>query len=293
MKHQLDETGRTAVVMDPHPFCHAAIGSLLARCDTRVVGAATTASCTSALLEEHSPDVLVAEVELPEGRKSALSLITRACRANPSLTVIVFSAVADADLIDAAFEAGAAAYILKTTDPDSVATAIQQAFEPSIYLARPREVKAATATVARVVPQLTRRELEILKLVSEGRSNRQVGQVLWVTDQTVKFHLANIYRKLGVGSRYDAARWAQEHGILDVELEQVEPTEVGTAKVVPIGEGAANGNGNGNGNGTAHVENGHRNGNGNGHGTPPTPLRPRRSAPRLAPRNGLREGTSQ
>ena len=86
MTHQLDETGRTAVVMDPHPFCHPAIASLLTRCDTRVVGAAATASCTSALLEEWRPDVLVAELELPEGRKSALSLVARARRTNPTLT---------------------------------------------------------------------------------------------------------------------------------------------------------------------------------------------------------------
>ena len=288
MKHQLEGTGRTAVLLEPHPFCHAAIASLLARCDTKVVGAATTASCTSALIEEHSPDVLVAELELPEGRKAALGLVTRARRANPALTVIVLSGADDAELIDAAFEAGASAYILKTTDPDCVTTAIQQAFEPSIYLARPRETRSATATATRVVPQLTRRELEILTLVSEGRSNRQVGQVLWVTDQTVKFHLANIYRKLGVGSRYDAARWAQEHGVLDVPIE----AEAGAAEVVSIGEGAANGNGhgNGNGNGNGHASNGHA---GNGHSVPPTPLRLRRTAPTLAPRDGLREGTSQ
>ena len=136
------------------------------------------------------------------------------------------------------------------------------------------------ATATRVVPQLTRRELEILKLVSEGRSNRQVGQVLWVTDQTVKFHLANIYRKLGVGSRYDAARWAQEHGVLDVTLEPA-------GEVVAIGDAP---NGNGNGMGTPGT--GTANGNGNGHDTAPTPLRLRRSTPRLA-RDGLREGTSQ
>jgi DNA-binding NarL/FixJ family response regulator len=269
--------------MEPHPFCHPAIGSILARCNTEVVGAATTASCTQALLEEHSPGVLVAELDLPEGRKAALNVITRGRRANPGLIVIVLSGSDDSELIDAAFEAGASAYILKTTDPDSVATAIQQAFEPSIYLARPRESKTAIATVTRVVPQLTRRELEILQLVSEGRSNRQVGQLLWVTDQTVKFHLANIYRKLGVGSRYDAARWAQEHGVLEVALQ-----EVGAGEVVPIGPGngstgkTANGNGNGN-NGSA---NGHA-----GNGNPPTPLPLRRATPpALSP---MREGTSQ
>jgi DNA-binding CsgD family transcriptional regulator len=62
---------------------------------------------------------------------------------------------------------------------------------------------------------LTRRELEILTLVAEGRSNSQVAQVLWVTEQTVKFHLSNIYRKLDVSNRTEASRWAMVNGLLE------------------------------------------------------------------------------
>jgi DNA-binding CsgD family transcriptional regulator len=61
---------------------------------------------------------------------------------------------------------------------------------------------------------LTRRELEILQLVGEGRSNAQVGRMLWVTEQTVKFHLSNIYRKLDVSNRTEASRWAQVRNLL-------------------------------------------------------------------------------
>jgi DNA-binding CsgD family transcriptional regulator len=61
---------------------------------------------------------------------------------------------------------------------------------------------------------LTRRELEVLRLVSEGRSNKAVAAILWVTDQTVKFHLSNIYRKLAVKNRFEATRWARESGVL-------------------------------------------------------------------------------
>ena len=66
-------------------------------------------------------------------------------------------------------------------------------------------------------PELTRREIEILQLVSEGHSNSQVGRMLWVTEQTVKFHLSNIYRKLNVANRTEASRWAQLHGLLSYE----------------------------------------------------------------------------
>lgn len=247
MDHETERHGRTAVLLEPHPICHASISSLLERCDTEVVGAAATAFAAAALLDEHNPCVLVAELDLPEGRREALHVIARGRRANPSLTVIVLSGSDDSTLIDRAFEAGAAAYILKTSDPEAVATAIRQAYEPSIYLARSREPRAASLPAQESLPQLTRRELEILRLVSEGRSNRQVGQLLWVTDQTVKFHLANIYRKLGVGSRHDAARWAHENGVLTTPSNEA-PGDA-AAQVGRVAE-PENGNGNANGNGT-------------------------------------------
>jgi DNA-binding CsgD family transcriptional regulator len=62
--------------------------------------------------------------------------------------------------------------------------------------------------------ELTRRELEILRLVAEGLTNAQLARMLWLSEQTVKFHLSNVYRKLGVANRTEASRWAQVHGVL-------------------------------------------------------------------------------
>lgn len=224
---------RTAVLMDPHPLCHTAIAGLLARFDIEVVGSTTSPAAAVALLQEHKPDLLVAEIDLPEGRDEGLQVLSLGRHADPALAVIVLSSADDPALIDAAFEQGASAYVLKTSEPDVIATAVRQAFEPSLYFARPIEQRVATA-VEVGEPKLTRRELEILKLVSEGRSNRQVAELLWVTDQTVKFHLANVYRKLGVRSRFDAARWALEQGVLEAATEDA-----------PAHAGHANGNGNG------------------------------------------------
>ncbi len=200
----------------------------------------------------------MAELELPEGRDEGLRVLSAGRNGDPTLTVIVLSGTDDSALIDAAFARGASAYVLKTSEPDVIATAVRQAFEPSLYFARPSDQRTATAPVEILEPKLTRRELEILKLVSEGRSNRQVAELLWVTDQTVKFHLANVYRKLGVRSRFDAARWALEHGVLDAAAEEV----------------------------PAHAE--HGNGNGNGKTTNVISLR-RPSRPSLAPRGQLEE----
>ena len=269
MEHEFERGGRTAVLMDPHPLCHAALATLLARFDTKVAGTATTAAAARVLVEVHRPDLLLAEVDLPEGHEEGLSIVALA-QADPRLTVIVLSKNDDPDLMHAAFEAGAAAYISKTAEPGEIAAAVRQAFAPDGYLAQPN---GRTATVTafpqdRVRPRLTRREVEILKLVSEGRSNREAGQVLWVTDQTVKFHLANIYRKLGVRNRHEAGRWALEHGLLELTA----PREL-----VSIGD--SDGHGNGNSTGTAS-------------GGKLTRLTPRYATPSVVIREQL-EGTSR
>jgi DNA-binding NarL/FixJ family response regulator len=219
MKHENpDRPRRKAVALDPHPLCHTALTTLLARFDIDLVGAATSARAAETLLQEHRPDLLVMEIDLAEGHEAAFRMISSGRKRSPELTVIVLSGTDDRGVIDAAFDCGAAAYVLKTSDPEAIATAIRQAFEPSLFLAPPQE-RTVPATDKEVLRKLTRRELEILQLVSGGRSNRQVAEILWVADQTVKFHLANIYRKLGVRSRFEAARWARESGILDVVVE--------------------------------------------------------------------------
>ena len=106
----------------------------------------------------------------------------------------------------------------KTAQPDDLVAAVRQVFDHSIFL------RSAFSPAPRtMLPPthgergLTRRELEILRLVSDGHSNAQVARTLWVTEQTVKFHLSNIYRKLDVGNRTEASRWAQLHGVLAPE----------------------------------------------------------------------------
>ena len=229
MNNELSKPRRTAVVVDPHPLCHMALSTILSRADVDLVGTATCAGTALALLQEHRPDLLVLEVDLPESRDSALHLISSGPRDVPDLTVVVLSGLDERNVIDAAFDRGAAAYVLKTSDPDAIATAIRQAFEPSLFLAQPKggsvssESDVTEKTESReLLRKLTRRELEILQLVSGGRSNREVAQILWVADQTVKFHLANVYRKLGVRSRFEAAKWARENGILDVVVDSGE-----------------------------------------------------------------------
>jgi two-component system nitrate/nitrite response regulator NarL len=252
MNHEFSTPRRTAVALDPHPLCHVALSTLLGRIDIDLVGTATSTDAALTLLQQHRPDLLVLELDLPEGRDAALHLISSGPRDVPDLTTVVLSGIEERRTIDAAFDHGATAYVLKSSDPDTLTTAIQQAFKPSLFLARPRPaadeagVKANGATEGgsnghangsgpELLEKLTRRELEILQLVSGGRSNRQVAQILWVADQTVKFHLANVYRKLGVRSRFEAARWARENGVLDVVVD--------SGEAISMAEPKTNGNG--------------------------------------------------
>ena len=208
-----------AVVLDPHPIWLDAVEMVLARIGATVIEKTSSGHAALAAIERAQPRLLTLELDATPGEPEGLEVIRRATILAPGLRAIVLSAHQDTAHIDAALSAGAAAYVVKTAHPDDVASAVRQAFDHSVYLAGgPRPVDgrpAATATLASEAPGgLTRRELEILKLVAEGHSNSQLARMLWVTEQTVKFHLSNIYRKLGVSNRTEASRWAQLNGLL-------------------------------------------------------------------------------
>jgi DNA-binding NarL/FixJ family response regulator len=207
----------TAVLLDPFPLWLDAVEQVLTRNNVEVVGRTTDPGSVVALVEEHRPGVLVAEPGGPDG----LATIREACDRAPGLKPIILSSTTDPAHIDAAFSAGAVAYVLKTAHQDDIRVAIRQAFEHSVFVPTPAVANGAASAPAREVETdvgaiLTKRELEILQLVAEGHSNSQLARILWVTEQTVKFHLSNIYRKLDVANRTEASRWAQLNGLLDV-----------------------------------------------------------------------------
>jgi DNA-binding NarL/FixJ family response regulator len=211
---------RTAVLVDPYPLWLDAVENVISRSGVAVVGRTTDPLHAIALVEELAPDMLVAEPE-PDG----LGAVREACERVPGLKAIVLSASSDPAQIQAAFAAGAVAYVLKTAQPEDVGVAIRQAFEHSVFVPTPGAVSVSSNGISPsakdAVAALTKRELEILQLVAEGHSNSQLARILWVTEQTVKFHLSNIYRKIDVANRTEASRWAQVHGLLDTSAHAV------------------------------------------------------------------------
>lgn len=136
------------------------------------------------------------------------------------LALIVLSLQMDPAWLERVFEAGASAAISKATDPMALATLVRETVNGHVFhkLSCPpaMPVEQPTVTDARDTP-LTGRELEILKLVAGGSTNGEVARRLWVTEQTVKFHLRNVYRKLDVANRTQASHFAYVKGLVDAD----------------------------------------------------------------------------
>ena len=86
-----------------------------------------------------------------------------------------------------------------------------------------KEIRRRRSPERSAVAELTRREAEILRFVAGGRSNQDVARLLWITDHTVKFHLANIYRKLGIRNRIEASQWASKNGLTRPDADADQP----------------------------------------------------------------------
>jgi DNA-binding NarL/FixJ family response regulator len=206
---------RTAVLVDQHPLWLDTVAQVVSRVGVEVVGKATSSTAALALVEEAQPRLLITGIKMANDEIDGIALVRNALERAAGLKAIVLSMYDDPQHIDAAFAAGAAAYVLKTAHPDDLTSAIRQAFDHSIYLAGVRPAAAPAQAAVEDSPGLTRRELEILQLVAEGHSNAELARMLLVTEQTVKFHLSNLYRKLNVSNRTEASRWAQLRGLLE------------------------------------------------------------------------------
>jgi DNA-binding NarL/FixJ family response regulator len=124
----------------------------------------------------------------------------------------MLSASTSGDLIEAALRRGAAAYVVKSVDPEDLPGTLRQALEGNVHTAIGVENEERSGAKAL---GLTEREVTILGALARGLSNDEIAKEFWVAPQTVKFHLTNIYRKLGVKNRTEATRIAYQHGLVE------------------------------------------------------------------------------
>jgi two-component system, NarL family, response regulator LiaR len=200
------------LIADDHSLIRTGIRSALAGVDDiELVGEATTSeSQLLALIERTSPDVLLLDIH--NHAPDSLACLDRVLTAHPSVRVVVLAEAGSPGEILSVLELGATGYILKSIDPYDLAGAIRHAVNGTFFTLGGLPFRQA-APIAEI--DLSPRELEVLQRMAAGLSNRQIAQELWLSDQTVKFHLHRIYRKLGVANRTEAARYAYERGLAE------------------------------------------------------------------------------
>jgi DNA-binding NarL/FixJ family response regulator len=202
------------LIADDHPLVLEGVRRTLAAAgDIVIVAEARSGSQVLPLVRRTNPDIVLLDMRMPG--LDGLGCLEQLRKHAPNVKVIVLSAYKDADHVQAAFDRGASGYIVKSVDPVDLPSALRQAVAGTFF---PPLGMASVCDDAVAAAGLTQRELDILKALARGLSNAAVGKEFWVTEQTVKFHLSNIYRKLGVANRTEAARYAYEHGLAEHPL---------------------------------------------------------------------------
>ena len=179
--------------------------------DIEVVGEATNGAKVLPLIGQTGPDLVVLDITMPQ--LDGLACLDQIRKRYPDVKVVILSASGDPDRVQAALARGATAYVLKSVDVRDLASALRQAIEGTVFQAFGVQQDSDGELAGSA--GLTKRETAILKAVARGLTNQAIGREFWVSEQTVKFHLRNIFRKLEVGSRTEAARYAFEHGLIE------------------------------------------------------------------------------
>ena len=216
----MTDTMIRVLLADDHEIVRLGLRAVLEDAnDIEVVGEVSTAEAAIAAAQAGGIDVILMDLRFGAGAEGTLvstgadatAAIKRTMK-NPLNVLVVTNYDTDADILGA-IEAGAVGYLLKDAPPADLLAAVRSAAEGDSTLS-PVVANRLMTRVRTPRTSLTPRELEVLKLVAAGSSNRDIGKVLFLSEATVKSHLVHIYDKLGVRSRTSAVAAAREQGVL-------------------------------------------------------------------------------
>jgi DNA-binding NarL/FixJ family response regulator len=160
------------------------------------------------------PDVVLMDLLMP--RLDGVSAIRAIKQLYPGVEVVALTSFSEAERVHVALEAGAAGYLLKDAEADEVVAAIRAAYRGEVHLdpAVARKLTRSLIAPQRTATALTPRERQILVLVAQGKSNRDIASALVISERTARTHVSNVLTKLGLASRTQAALWAVREGFV-------------------------------------------------------------------------------
>lgn len=201
----------TVLLIDDHQVVREGLKGALTSSGFTVVGEAASKDEAFAQIAHKSPRVIVVDLNLPDG--SGLEVVSWARSVSSSIGIVVLTLDDDDAHLLASLQAGASAYVVKSAPITEVIAAVSHAvIAPGSFIG-----KGISAAISRKNEgfSLTARELEVLAQLPKGQTSSQIASHLFVSEATIKTHLASIYRKLGVANRTEAVVCAIKHGLVD------------------------------------------------------------------------------
>lgn len=200
------------MLVDDHRLVRDGLTTLLAAADDiEVVGTAADGSAVVEAAAACAPDVVLMDLSMPDVDGVAATRLLLA--AQPDVRVVALTSFTEDRQVAAALEAGAVGYLLKDTAPDALFDAVRAAhaghapIDPRVAGALLPGRRAESADVS----ALSAREVEVLRLAAKGLANKQIARTLGISENTVKVHLGNVFRRIGVNDRTSAAMWARDN----------------------------------------------------------------------------------
>lgn len=193
---------------DDHPALRAGLAAILnSQPDMKVVGEAGSGRET--LEATLAVDVYIVDLRMPEG--DGVHVIRQLRERDPEIKVLVLTTYDNEEDVFRALEAGARGYLLKDTTSEELVAAIRQVHEGQRYMPHAIASRLADRLVR---PSLTPRELDVLRLVAKGRTNKELASAMFVSEETVKTHMKALFQKLGVHDRAEAVSVSLKRGII-------------------------------------------------------------------------------
>jgi two-component system NarL family response regulator len=213
----------TVLIVDDAELFREALRAAFAQEGFSVVAVAGDAMSGIDLAREHEPDLVMLDLLMPG--MSGLEVLGTIQKASPKSRVVLLTASESAEDLLSAVKSGASGYLTKNTPLPRLAAAMRDvldggaAISPAMggkLFSALRDILRHSGSTAARRPELTGREIEVLRLVGAGKTSKEIADELYISENTVRNHVRNILDKLGMKSRFEAVHWAHREGIIDL-----------------------------------------------------------------------------